>query len=125
MGGDTHPTLAVPKMGKLESTAKHKSFRLTGTLEAERLPGPSSLRTAFHWSIVQQGILVLLAALVLDGGIIFQRVLVAMIAFWCFVLVLLIRRRTQPTSGDILFIKFGFWPLIVIAVVITTVLGRL
>ncbi len=111
-------------MGKLESPSKHKSFRLTGTLEAERLPRPSSLRTAFHWSIVQQGILVLLAALILDGGIIFQRVLVATIAFWCFVLVLLIRRRTQPTSGDILFIEFGCWPLIVIAVVIITVLER-
>jgi hypothetical protein len=42
-------------MGKLESTSKHKSFRLTGTLEAERLPGPSWLRTALSMLVFSLG----------------------------------------------------------------------
>ena len=49
---------------------------------------------------------------------------IASIGFWCFVLFLLIRRRNTPTKGDVLFVKYGIWPLLLITIVAAGLLGR-
>jgi hypothetical protein len=111
-------------MAKSDSMSRHRSFRLTSDQDADGTMTAISLRNAFYLTIVEQLVLLLLAALILDGGMIFRRVIVATTAFWCFVLLLLIRRASRATAGDILFIKFGIWPLIAVATVMTIILGR-
>ena len=87
--------------------------------------GPfGTMRKALSFAIAQQTIILVLSALLLDGGGVLHRVTVAMVAFWCFVLIVLVRRRTQPMSGDILFIKYGIWLLMPIAGLVANLLGR-
>lgn len=102
-----------------EPDSEHKSFRLTG-----EAPSVGSLREAFVVAVVHQIVLLPLAALLLDGGAVLRRVVVASVAFWCFVLALLIRRRDRPTTWDVVFVKYGIWPLLAVTIVVAKIFGR-
>ena len=82
------------------------------------------LRSAFWVAIAQQVPVLCLSALLLDGGVVYRRVTIAMVAYWCFVAVFLVRRRDRPTNVDGLFIKYGIWPLIVVVNLAAQLLGR-
>ena len=114
-----------PVMTETESPPTHRSFRLTrGSSGGIEFPDVGSLREAFWVGVAQQLFLLVFSALLLDTGIVFRRVVVATIGFWCFVLIFLIRRRNSPTKGDLYFIKYGIWPLILIACVLAELIGR-
>lgn len=87
--------------------SRHRSFRLTPDESADASTAAPSLRSAISLAVVQQAILLMLSGLILDGGMIMRLVLVPTIAFWCFVLLLLIRRASKATAGDIVFIKLS------------------
>jgi hypothetical protein len=107
-----------------EPAPVHQSFRLTRDPDAPEIPSVGSPREAFVFAMLQQAVLFLLAALLLDGGVVLRRVTIASIGFWCFVLLLLIRRRNSPTRVDIILVKYGIWPLLLITIVAAGLLGR-
>ena len=111
-------------MNKIEVTPTHRSFRLTRGSSGIEFPPVGSLREAFWVGVAQQLFFLVFSALLLDTGIVHRRVLVALIGAWCFVLILLIRRRNSPTKGDLLFLKYGIWPLVLIACVLAELIGR-
>lgn len=97
---------------------------MTPNSESRDIPSVGTLREAFTFAIAQQMPLLVFSALILDGGVLFRVVLVATIAFWCFILVFMARRRDKPTNVDTLFIKYGIWVLFLIACAFVILLGR-
>ena len=104
-------------MAKPESPSLHRSFRLTGDLEVERPTRAGSLRDAFYFSVVQQGIFLLFTALLLDGGVLFRVCGVGSIAYWVGAVIVVVRRPRNPTAKDVILLKYGF-PLAVAVVMI-------
>ncbi len=71
-------------------------------------------KDAMKFCLIYQVILGMLGAFVLDGGQLFQYWVVSMIAFWCSVAILVLRGATAPTKLDILYVKFGFFLILII-----------
>jgi hypothetical protein len=67
-------------------------------------------------SLLAQVIVGLLAAFVLDGGMLARVVGVAVLAFWLCVALIIMRRPHEPTKFDLAFVLWGFWPVLGIAV---------
>ena len=94
---------------------KHRSFRLT----PETSPGTAlvvvgTMRDALIFAVIQQVPLLVLGALILDGGQIFRLIAIATTAFWVMALLILFRRFGRATNSDILLVKWGIWPLLLI-----------
>lgn len=66
-------------------------------------------------SLVVQLIVGVLAALMLDGGVLARVVGVAVLAFWLSAAVLVLRRPWKPSKFDLAFIQWGFWFVLAIA----------
>ena len=64
-------------------------------------------RAAVRDGLIVQGIVLLLAALSLDGGHLFRTCVIATIAYWIAAMVILIRRWKKLSSLDHLFLRFG------------------
>lgn len=74
-----------------------------------------TLRTAI-WSAFGQHIaLLLLTVLVLDGGHLLRICCSAIAGHWAATLFVTFRRPATPTSIDLLLVKYGVWPLVLIA----------
>jgi hypothetical protein len=67
-------------------------------------------------ALITQAVLGSFAALILDGGIIARVVGVAVLAFWLCVAILVLRRPFKPSRIDLLFIQWGFWPVLAASV---------
>jgi len=63
----------------------------------------------------QQLIVFLLVALILDGGVFLEVCAVAAFAFWIGVGFIWFRRRSKPTTADLLVIEAGFIPVCAIS----------
>ncbi len=59
-----------------------------------------------------------LAGLLLDGGVMARVVGVALLGFWLSVGILMIRRPLQPGKVDLTFIRWGFLPVLLVAVLV-------
>ena len=95
--------------------SEHKSFRLTpGSDGPDSSVVVGSFRSALVFSLVLQLPLLFLAALILDGGQIFKRFAIASVAIWILVLIFGIRRGSRMTDTDILFVKWGYLPILLI-----------
>jgi len=70
---------------------------------------------AIKFSLFQQVGICVFAALVLDGGRMFQRAMIAVLAYWLMALFIILRRPRSPTPGDLLVIRLGY-PLIFLTV---------
>jgi hypothetical protein len=74
-------------------------------------PRTESTRDPFFSAIkvgaIVQLVLLVLTALVLDGGQLNRLCVVAIIGYWVGVAVVMIRRRTSPTRVDLLFLRYG------------------
>ncbi|PHS00621.1 MAG: hypothetical protein COA78_23770 [Blastopirellula sp.] len=109
-----------PPPGPDESEpSEHNSFRLTSSSAS-----PDSnivigtFRDAIKFSLIQQLPLLLIASLLLDGGLIFKRVGIASVAFWTFTLIIMIRRGHNMTDDDLLLIKWGYLPLLLVTCIL-------
>src|SRR5271154_6438416 len=69
------------------------------------LPAASPYRDAIKLALTQQGAVLLLASMILDGGYIFDFCLIAFIAFWTVVGLIRWRRPHAPTKLDLIFIQ--------------------
>jgi hypothetical protein len=67
---------------------------------------------AIAFSFAYQLFLLLMSAMILDGGQCAQYMFVSMVAFWGAVIVLILRRRWNPSIIDILYIKWGIFPVL-------------
>lgn len=70
-------------------------------------------------AFVQQALILVLAGMILDGGVIGQMCLYALAAFWGGVAVILIRRRQSPSRLDLLLVRGGYLPVCVLSVILT------
>ena len=69
---------------------------------------PKELKSALFDSVAVQGVLGLLAVLVLDGGMCFQMWAFSMAAYWGGGSLILLRRWRAPTKVDIAMVRWGF-----------------
>lgn len=80
-------------------------------------------------ALLQQGIIVVLTALTMDGGLIFHVTVIAVLAYWLAFGVILARRPSAPTQGDLFLIRYGFLLLFVIVFIVGPIawkaMGRL
>ena len=75
--------------------------------------------------MVQQLVVLVIASLVLDGGMIFQVFSYAALAYWVCVGIILIRRRRHLTPIDKIVIRVGFLMACAISVVLTRFIWHL
>ena len=71
-------------------------------------------RQAFGSAGAQQLIIFLVAAMILDGGLLLEVCLFAAASFWVGAAVIWFRRRGTPTTLDLLLIEAGNVPLCVL-----------
>ena len=72
------------------------------------------------WSaFVQQAIVLVLAGMILDGGLIAQMCWYAFLAFWGGVAVIWFRRSSSPTKQDLILVRGGYLIVCIISFFVT------
>lgn len=93
--------------------ARHRSFRLTpNSMSPDASVTIGTFRDAIVFATVQQVPLLLLSAMLLDGGLVFMRVVNASAAFWSMTLMMWLRRGRNLQHVDLLAVKWGYFPLL-------------
>lgn len=92
----------------------HHSFRLTRSDAKDEARG-----FGLAFPLVQQLVVLGMAGLILDGGMILQVFSYAALAYWVCVVIILIRRRRQLTQVDRIVIRIGFLVACAISAVLT------
>ena len=69
---------------------------------------------AFKTALLLQGVLAVLTALVLDFGQTHRAFWVAFLCQWAMVWIILFRRPMKPTRLDVVIVRFGIVPLLLI-----------
>ena len=100
-------------------TPKHRSFRLTGGACFADSKSTGTLSGAIRLAMIQQLPLLFLASLILDRGAIFTHFLIAAVGYWIAAMAIIIRRRLKATKSDIMFLKWGYLPLVVITCILS------
>ena len=101
------------------SKSKQRSFKLTKAFLTPDASVPiGTFRDAIKFTLIQQLPLLLLTSIIMDGGMIFKRVMIASIAFWFFVVIIKIRRGPKIPDIDILIIKWGYIPIVLVTNII-------
>jgi hypothetical protein len=59
-------------------------------------------------ALVQQGIVLILGLLMLDGGLTLHMAMLAVIAFWLAFGIVIARRPLAPTRSDLFLVRYGF-----------------
>ena len=80
--------------------------------------------TAANSALLQNFLVILLSALVLDFGVIARACLIALAAFWIGVGIVVFRRPLAPTATDLAFVRFGYPPMTFVTVVASHVAWR-
>jgi hypothetical protein len=70
--------------------------------------GSSTFAPAIKSAILQQALVGMLAALMLDGGLAARAAIVGIAAYWLTTGIIVVRRPTAPTTLDLVWIKVGF-----------------
>ncbi len=75
-------------------------------------------------SLLQQAVVFILALLMLDLGQTMCEAVTAIVAYWLAFSIILVRRPSSPTRGDIFLIRYGFLFIFVCAVAALPFVGR-
>ena len=123
LGAVMENSYQAPNAEPLESSAtKHRSFRLTpGSASPDTRFSVGPFRDAIVFTLVQQIPLLMLSALLLDGGLVFKRVAIASVAFCILTLVIMVRRGPNLPDTDILLVKWGYLPVLLVTCILWTV----
>ena len=90
--------------------------------EQQKIAGDGKpLTSALKFGIALQLCLLVLTALVLDGGQLFRLCSVAATGYWLGVAMIVVRRKTTPTRLDLYFIRYGNLVLLVLVPLIADV----
>lgn len=81
---------------------------MTSTPFTTTLPLSDRYRDAIRFAVALQVPWAVLLMLVLDGGQMARVGGDAMVGFWVGVAVVLLRRPTSPTAGDLLYVRYGY-----------------
>lgn len=98
----------------------HRSFRLT---PSDAKDETQSFGLAFP--LLQQLIVLGVASLILDGGMVLRMFSYAALAYWACVAIIWIRRRRQLTKIDRIVIRIGFLAACAVSVVLTRFIWHL
>ncbi len=79
---------------------------------------PESFASALKFGVGLQLSLLVLTALVLDGGQLGRQFMVALIGYWLGLGFITIRRKTAPSTADLFLIRYGSLALLPLAPVI-------
>ncbi len=71
-----------------------------------------SFRPAFRFALLQQIPFVILCLLMLDFGWLAKLCGIAMLGFWIVAFTIMARRPMLPTQSYIVFIRWGFFPIV-------------
>lgn len=91
----------------------------TTTMPIDPIYGP-----AVWTAVVLQLGLTFLVSLILDGGKLASAGGCALVGFWAGVAMILLRRPRTPRPLDLLLIRWGYVPLLIVAVAIAVWLGK-
>jgi uncharacterized membrane protein len=83
-----------------------------------RLSIATGYRRTIFTALILQVILGVLAMMVLDGGRIAHTTGIAVLAFWAGAAIVILRRPKLPTAFDLVLIRFGFLPLLIVTFVL-------
>jgi hypothetical protein len=75
-------------------------------------------------AVAQQVVINLFASLLLDGGQMLRRSMLATAGSWAFNLIIMARRPRSPTQTDVLIVKYGFWLAAFVTLVLAPIMGR-
>ncbi len=92
-------------------------------MQSTVLPLSSRYREAIYFSLIQQVPCALLSLLILDGGGMGRICVITMLGFWAAVALMTVRRPLSPSSIDIMFLRWGFFPLYGLVVVLALALN--
>ena len=84
------------------------------------IPLPISLayRKPIFEALVLQGIVAVLSLMILDGGTTARICGIALLGFWGGTAVLILRRPIAPTTFDLAFVRFGYLPVVLLAILL-------
>ena len=85
----------------------------------------SPYRTAITSTVVQQVIVLVLAAMLLDGGDLLMFCLVACLAFWVGVTFIRVHRGQTPTKMDLILIRSSYLLLCIITFFVVHLVWKL
>ena len=71
-------------------------------------------RAAIKQALISEAIILILAALILDGGRSLRICFIAALGHFATVAILMCRRPRSPTRFDLAFIRYGFWFLMLV-----------
>jgi hypothetical protein len=80
-------------------------------MQSTVLPVTDRYREAIAFTLIQQVPCALLSMLMLDGGVMARICGITILGFWAHVALMMIRRPLFPRSSDIMFLRWGFFPL--------------
>jgi hypothetical protein len=80
---------------------------------------------AFKQAVIPQVIVLVLTALNLDFGRSFRVCAIAALGYWATVAMMMWRRRQSPTRSDLIFLRYGFWFLILLTSIAVPIVWRL
>ncbi|MEN6496011.1 MAG: hypothetical protein ABFD16_17150 [Thermoguttaceae bacterium] len=87
----------------------YRLYKQQGSGGPEPSPaGSSTFAPVVKSAILQQVVVGVLAALMLDGGLAARAAIVGIAAYWLTTGMIVVRRPTAPTTLDLVWIKFGF-----------------
>ena len=84
---------------------------------------PAAHRDALKYNAIGQGFIWLLSAIILDGGRISAMVTIALMAYWCSVFIILVRRYPRVRPTDLIFFRFGFVGTLVLTEMLRSFVG--
>lgn len=80
-------------------------------MQSTVLPVTNRYREAIYFSLGQQVPWALLSLLFLDGGNMARICAITMLGFWAALALMMVRRPLSPSSFDIMYVRWGFFPL--------------
>ena len=103
-----NPSLAdVNETRKRSVELRDMDMRCPWPIQNRMLKIATAYDRQIWFSIKQQGILAILAVLVLDMGQTVRGLVAVMIGYWIGTLVIVMRRPISPSKGDLLFVRWG------------------
>jgi hypothetical protein len=92
----------------------HRSFRLTRSD-----PKADAGKVDISFPVVQQVLVLMMASMILDGGMMMQLSGCAALAYWVGFSIIMARRRGRLTQTDAILIRWGFLMLYTVSFALT------
>jgi hypothetical protein len=92
----------------------YEAYKHQGDGAWSSTPGVRRYWPAIKRAALEEVIVVILALLALDDGFCLHVVLLSLAAHWSAVCLIVVRRPNSPTAADLLFVKYGFFFILII-----------